>query len=88
MVVEDLHFSDGTGASRHEPVENAPRCQMGGNRRQQAVATVDVARSGTALDHQYAQWIGLGQRQRKGGAADPCSDYNDIIATLHCRLSF
>jgi hypothetical protein len=30
----------------------------------------------------------MGQRQRKGCAADPGPDHNDIIAALHYRLSF
>ncbi len=68
MMVE-LHPRDRECPRGSHPVERAPLGEEARDRRQQALAAVDVAGPRVAIDHEDAQIVRVGEREREGRTA-------------------
>src|SRR5712664_2231011 len=84
-VVEDLHLADGTGPRGAASLERAPRVEVPRHGRQEAVPSVDVARTGALLDFQDTEVAAVGERQRESGAAHACT--RDEHVSIHASRS-
>src|SRR4051812_8354081 len=77
-VMEDLHLWQRPRPGGTKTVESLPCFQVGGDRRQEAVATVDLAWPRMALDQQHTQRISVRQRQSEGRPANAGPDHHHV----------